>query len=777
MSSFNPVHVGDEKVLDTETLLDIAGSLIVVFDRQGKIKRFNRACESMTGYSEQDVQNHCVWDFLLMPEERVAMQGIFRQLRGKQTTRYYESTWLGKAGESHVIAWSNTVLTNRLGQVEFIVSSGIEVTEQRRSRRQLEGQYRQSHLLVEITQKVRQSLDLQEILQTTVSEVQALLGCDHVFILQASLTAVAAPIRLAAEALTDDAQGPAQSIVRRPWPDNPLLRASYIAHYRQQSISVIDTMDGPGVAPEIVAVLEQLSVKSELTVPILISGQSGQSSQPDQAELSGDEAFWGLLVAHQCTQSRRWSPLEIDLMQQLANQIGVAINHAQLLEHLEDLVAERTAELTGTNQQMRREMNERIRTETALRRSEKQLRLITNALPALVAYIDVYHRYRFNNYAYETWYSIPYEQIKGRRVSDIVSLSVYQQMLPYLEQALSGEKVTYEAEMIKSSGEKLWASVSYIPDVQEGRVKGLFSLISDISDRKAAERMKDEFVSVVSHELRTPLTSVHGSLKLLSTGKMGELGPQGQELIEIALNNTERLTRLLNDVLDLERIGSGRFSLSLSVCSVADLLKSAVDSMQAMADDFGITLNIVTPMVRSAADLPRVESDLPISDLSVSDSSADEAMEAETVTAEALTVWADADQVIQALTNLLSNAIKFSPRGGTVWVHAKLHATSKPQSEPLSDTQSAAQSDMSGDKVEFLVKDAGRGIPSDKLETIFEKFQQVDTSDARERGGTGLGLAICREIIQQHQGRIWVKSVHGQGSAFYFTLPVPVDGN
>ena len=308
-------------------------------------------------------------------------------------------------------------------------------------------------------------------------------------------------------------------------------------------------------------------------------------------------------------------------------------------------------------------------------------------------------------------------------------------------------------------------------------MKGLFSLISDISDRKAAERMKDEFVSVVSHELRTPLTSVHGSLKLLSTGKMGELGPQGQELIEIALNNTERLTRLLNDVLDLERIGSGRFSLSLSVCSVADLLKSAVDSMQAMADDFGITLNIVTPMVRSAADLPRVESDLPISDLSVSDSSADEAMEAETVTAEALTVWADADQVIQALTNLLSNAIKFSPRGGTVWVHAKLHATSKPQSEPLSDTQSDAQSDMSGDKVEFLVKDAGRGIPSDKLETIFEKFQQVDTSDARERGGTGLGLAICREIIQQHQGRIWVKSVHGQGSAFYFTQPVPVDGN
>jgi signal transduction histidine kinase len=114
-------------------------------------------------------------------------------------------------------------------------------------------------------------------------------------------------------------------------------------------------------------------------------------------------------------------------------------------------------------------------------------------------------------------------------------------------------------------------------------------------------------------------------------------------------------------------------------------------------------------------------------------------------------VWADSDYIMQALTNLLSNAIKFSPRGATVLVRARSLIN----------------------KVEFSVKDGGRGIPSDKLETIFERFQQVDTSDARERGGTGLGLAICREIIQQHQGRIWAKSLHGQGSTFYFTLPKP----
>ncbi|MEO0648543.1 MAG: PAS domain S-box protein, partial [Cyanobacteria bacterium J06650_10] len=297
-------QVTDEKILDTETLLNVAGSLIVVFDRQGKIKRFNRTCETTTGYSEREVLNHCVWDFLLVPEERGSMQGIFRQFVGGQTNTYYESTWLGKSGEMHVIAWSNTVLKDPLGQVDFIVSSGIEVTEQRRSRRQLEGQYRQSHLLAEITQKVRQSLELEEILQTTVCEVQALLGCDHVFILQAqdadtfstavSLSSRAAGtadsraaagtadsraidnkisdskisnfkisdskifdsnpanskpvhsissqprVRLAAEALASVAQGPAQSILRRPWPDNPLLHTSYLDHYRQQSVSVIE---------------------------------------------------------------------------------------------------------------------------------------------------------------------------------------------------------------------------------------------------------------------------------------------------------------------------------------------------------------------------------------------------------------------------------------------------------------------------------------------------------------------------------------------------------
>ncbi|MEL6232737.1 MAG: histidine kinase dimerization/phospho-acceptor domain-containing protein, partial [Cyanobacteria bacterium J06627_3] len=195
--------------------------------------------------------------------------------------------------------------------------------------------------------------------------------------------------------------------------------------------------------------------------------------------------------------------------------------------------------------------------------------------------------------------------------------------------------------MIQSSGDRLWTSISYIPDIQEGVVKGLFSLVSDISDRKAAEQMKDEFVSVASHELRTPLTSIHGSLKLLATGRLGELTQQGQELVNIAIKNTDRLTRLINDVLDLERMGSGQVAIAPIRCRVSELLYNATEAMQPMADEYNIHIS-----VRIAQDAAKDN-------------------------AENAYVLAAPDQVMQALTNLLSNAIKFSPKGSTVSVGAR----------------------------------------------------------------------------------------------------------
>jgi PAS domain S-box-containing protein len=234
------------------------------------------------------------------------------------------------------------------------------------------------------------------------------------------------------------------------------------------------------------------------------------------------------------------------------------------------------------------------------------------------------------------------------------------------------------------------------------------NIINDITERK---RLENEFISLVSHELRTPMTSLLGSLDLLKSGQLGILDHRGQQILDIALNNTERLVRLVNDILDLERMKLGKITMHKVQCNIADIILEATESMQSMADKFKITLQI------------------------------------EPVSAK---LWADPDRILQTLTNLLSNAIKFSEPQQTICLRAYLKQ----------------------DRLQIEVRDRGRGIPSDKLNTIFDRFQQVDASDSRQKGGTGLGLAICRQIVEQHDGKIWVESILGEGSTFFVNLPV-----
>lgn len=233
----------------------------------------------------------------------------------------------------------------------------------------------------------------------------------------------------------------------------------------------------------------------------------------------------------------------------------------------------------------------------------------------------------------------------------------------------------------------------------------------DLTRRREVDRMKSEFISVVSHELRTPLTSIHGSLGLLASGLLGTSTEKGKRMLEIAVANTDRLIRLLNDILDVEKLDSGSIHMRRVACNAGDLIGDAADVMHTMAQDQGVAFQ-------------------------ASDCNAK--------------IFADPDRIVQCITNLLSNAIKFSESGGTVILRAT----------PV------------GDYLRFEVSDTGRGIPSDKLDSIFERFQQVDATDSRRQGGTGLGLAISRSIVQQHEGEIWVESQIGKGSTFFFTIPL-----
>jgi signal transduction histidine kinase len=255
--------------------------------------------------------------------------------------------------------------------------------------------------------------------------------------------------------------------------------------------------------------------------------------------------------------------------------------------------------------------------------------------------------------------------------------------------------------------------VEYVacPLVENGRVDGIVVAFADVTERRRLDRMKDEFISTVSHELRTPLTSLRAALGLIAGGALQKRPEKVPQMLEIALSNCDRLVRLVNDIVDFERIGSGTLPLHQTEWNAIELLRRAMDAEKSAAHRAGLSFRI---------------------------------------DAQPVDVWVDGDRILQVLGNLVRNAIKFSEKGGEIRLAVR----------------------ASGEQeVTFEVQDQGQGIPEEKLDLIFERFRQADASDSRLRGGTGLGLALCRGIINQHGGRIWAKSNPGSGSTFYFTVP------
>jgi CheY-like chemotaxis protein len=247
-----------------------------------------------------------------------------------------------------------------------------------------------------------------------------------------------------------------------------------------------------------------------------------------------------------------------------------------------------------------------------------------------------------------------------------------------------------------------------------GAVVGATVTIRDVTREREIDRMKTEFVSTVSHELRTPLASIKGSLHLLLSDEGLVLDQTQRHLVDISLKNTDRLIRLINNILDISKMEAGHIHLDLDLHRPVDFIEMAVEGIQGLAESRGIV----------------IESE---------------------VAPDAPDVRVDFDRMVQVVTNLLSNAIKFSPEHGHVEVGAR----------------------RAGTQLEVRVTDHGQGIAPEDVGRLFKKFQQLDGRTVRAVGGTGLGLAICRGIVEEHGGRIAVESRPGEGATFIVRLPVP----
>jgi signal transduction histidine kinase len=246
-------------------------------------------------------------------------------------------------------------------------------------------------------------------------------------------------------------------------------------------------------------------------------------------------------------------------------------------------------------------------------------------------------------------------------------------------------------------------------------------ILHDVSARKKAERLKNEFISTVSHELRTPLTSISGSLGLIAGGVVGDISEGVRELVNIAKDNVVRLTLLVNDILDIDKLESGKLDVVCTHQDLRTIVQQALVQNSGYANRYGI-------------DIVLQNSQMPV---------------------QPIQVHVEASRLLQVMANLLSNAIKFSPPDGKVEVSVEV-------------VESRAR---------IAVRDHGPGIPEDFRGRIFEKFAQADGGNTRTRGGSGLGLCISKAIVERFGGTIGFDSIPGDGSTFYFTLPLSTNAD
>lgn len=273
---------------------------------------------------------------------------------------------------------------------------------------------------------------------------------------------------------------------------------------------------------------------------------------------------------------------------------------------------------------------------------------------------------------------------------------------------------TREWTYVKKDGTHLTVSLSVTPIASAtGELDGYLGVSQDITERKRLDRMKEEFVSTVSHELRTPLTSINGALRLLNGGAVGELSEQVKAMLTIATDNTQRLSLLINDLLDMDKIANGKMDFDLSTHAVMPLVVSSISMNKAYAEQYGVSYKIISSCDEAKANI-------------------------------------DPDRFLQILANFLSNAAKFSHQGNNVDISV----------------------DCDNDKVTVAIKDYGIGISDEFSEKIFSKFSQADSSDTRSKGGTGLGLAISQQLIKNMHGTIGFNSKKGEGSVFWVELPL-----
>ncbi len=593
--------------------LDSIPALVAVLDTAGRVVRFNQSCAQLTGLMIADAAGRPFVEEVLETDDRPWAADKLNQAAAGTMSGPHETSWRIAGGKTRRISWTLRPLTGPNNEIQYLIVSGQDVTDQRQAEQALlssEARYRQV--------------------------VESSLGFVFTCTMEGRLTSL--------NAFTAETLG-----------------------YRMEDLTgrpVAELLDAPG-ATTFQECLRTLETKDEWQGAMPVRRSDG-------------------IYRHIAFRSRRM---------ELRGERPFILSHGV-------------------------DVTEQHEAEEALHLATRQRELILESVGDGIYGIDLDGKLTFINEAGAKALGYEAEQLTGHDVHEVIHHShsdgtAYSKVTsPILLGMRRKETVRMHDEVFwRADGSSFPVEYTASPLIEDGHISGMVVAFQDISERRRLERMKDEFISTVSHELRTPLTSLRASLGLISSGSLDKRPEKQRQMVEMAIGNCDRLVRLVNDILDFDKVEKGRLPLRRLPVEALDLLRRAADVAHSAASQVHISFRIeATPAL----------------------------------------VLADEDRMLQVLNELVTNAIKFSPRDTLI----RLGTRHEGENE-----------------VCFIVEDQGHGIAPEKLEHIFNRFQQGDASDTRALGGTGLGLALCRSIVEQHGGRIWAESTLGKGSRFLFTLP------
>ncbi|WP_341731700.1 PAS domain S-box protein [Microcoleus sp. EPA2] len=660
-------------------------------------------------------------------------------------------------------------LRNIKGEIVGLLGTFQDITHRKLAEIRLEQQAEQERILTFITQRIRASLNLKEILNTAVAEVRQILKVDRVLIYRVYPSGTGA-------AIAESVAPHWLKLLNINFPEEIFPKENY-QRYLDGRIFALSDRETGSILPCLVDFLRQIKVRAKLVLPIV-----------DKQEL------WGLLIAHQCEDSRDWQNWEIDLMKQLSNQLSIAIQQSNLYQQLQLELKERQAKDLVIHRQVKmesllREITQRIRDsldlQTIFARATEDTRHLIDAdrvgifqfastsnfnegefvAESVVAGFDSVMATKIHDHCFGEQYAVYYHQGRIQKVSDIYDSGLTECHINILAQfqvranlavpLLDGSNLWGLLCIHQCSRPRYWreSEINLVKQIANQLAIGiqqanLFDqLQTELQERQQAEtklteinqqlaisnqelaratRLKDEFLANMSHELRTPLNAILGMTEALQDEIFGAINERQIRALQTVEHSGNHLLSLINDILDLAKIESGQVELNCSPTAVDSLCQSSLTLVKQQALQKRIQLQVKIP-----ANLPEIV--------------------------------VDERRIRQVLINLLNNAIKFTPEGGSVILEVTI--------EPSEILPTQANYPTTASSIRFAVRDTGIGITAENIQKLFQPFVQIDSALNRQYMGTGLGLSLVKRMVSMHGGTVLVTSEVGVGSCFSFDIP------